>query len=559
MLPAVGGAGERLRRSLEAIRAVVASRDLRRVQLAAAGSVLGNGAYLVGLLVYAYDDGGVAAVGLVTVLRMLPAALAAPLTSVLADRWRRRTVMIATDVVRAALMLLVALVILQDGPAWIVYVLIAVSAITYTAFRPAQQALLPALARTPEELAAANVASSAIASAGSIAGPALGAAVLAVSSIEALFAINALTFVWSALVLLGVHEPAQTRDVRRARNPLGREALAGFGALWGDPDMRFLAVLYVAQTVVGGTLGVVATVTAFDLLDGGDPEVGLLYTAFGIGGLVGGAVALALVGRGRLAGDFGVGLLLFGALALLPVLPALAPALVLFAALGIGNTIVDVSATTLLQRSVRDEVLARAFGTLLSLLLFAMAAGALLAPVIVELLGSVGALVALGLVLPVLAIAAFPWLRRIDARGVEPTLELSLLLGSPLFAALPPRTLEVLAAALEAEDVPAGAAIVRAGEPGERYYLVAEGSVRVEPAAAGPVTLGPGEGFGEIALLRDVPRTATVVAVDDCRLFTLEREAFLTAVTGSVTSLAAADEMIASRLQPASLATTPQA
>lgn len=545
----VGGLRTRLREGAAAARAVGANRDLRRLQIAGVGSVLGNWAYVVGLLVYAYADGGVAAVGLVTVLRMLPAALAAPLTSILADRYSRRGVMIASDVARAALMALVALVIAQDGPSWVVYALITASAITATAFRPAQAALLPALARTPEELTAANVAASAIASAGSIAGPALGAALLAVSNVELLFLFNSLTFVWSGLVLLRVREPAGTGRVRRARNPLGREALAGFGALARDRGLRFLTVLYAAQTVVGGALGVVATVTAFDLLDGGDSEVGLLYTAFGVGGLVGGAVALALVGRRRLAGDFGLGLLLFGGpLALIPVVPVLAPVLVLFAAVGVGNTLVDVAATTVLQRSVADDVLARAFGTLQSVLLGAMAAGSLLAPLLVEGIGAEAALVALGAALPLVALASLPRLRAIDARGVEPIRELELLLASPLFAPLQPRTLEQLASVLEPLEAPAGTVVVRAGDHGDRYYLVDAGRVRVEPVAAQATTLGPGEGFGEIALLRDVPRTATVTALEDCRLYALERDDFLAAVTGSAPSLAAAHEVISTRL-----------
>jgi hypothetical protein len=274
-----------------------------------------------------------------------------------------------------------------------------------------------------------------------------------------------------------------------------------------------------------------------------------------VGGLVGGAVALALVGRRRLAGDFGLGLLLFGGpLALIPAVPALAPVLVLFAAVGIGNTLVDVAATTLLQRSVADDVLARAFGTLQSLLLGAMAVGSLLAPLLVEGIGDDAALVALGVALPLLALASVRRLRAIDARGVEPTRELELLLGSPLFAPLPPRALEQLAGMLEPIEAPAGTILVRAGERGDRYFLVDEGQVRVEPVAAEATTLGPGEGFGEIALLRDVPRTATVTALDDSRLRALGRDDFLAAVTGSAPSLAAADEVISTRLATASLA-----
>ena len=160
--------------SLRSLGDVFRNRDLRRLQLAWIGSIIGNWAYLVALVVYAYDQGGAAAVGIVGVLRMLPAAFAAPIVATLADRYPRKLVLIGADLIRAVLMVLAGLAIYWDGPAPAVYAIVTLATVAGTVFRPAQAALLPSLARTPAELTAANVASSTFESVGSFAGPALG-------------------------------------------------------------------------------------------------------------------------------------------------------------------------------------------------------------------------------------------------------------------------------------------------------------------------------------------------------------------------------------------------
>src|SRR6187401_3416763 len=144
---------------------------------------MGNWVYIVALFVYAYEQGGAAAVALVTVIRMVPAALAAPLTSSLADRFDRRRVMIVSDIVRAALMVLAAVTIWLDGPSAAVYCIVAVSSVTSTVFLPAEAALLPSLARTPGELTAANVAMSTVISIAEFVGPALGGLLLVATSV----------------------------------------------------------------------------------------------------------------------------------------------------------------------------------------------------------------------------------------------------------------------------------------------------------------------------------------------------------------------------------------
>ena len=548
-------AESRARASFRALGAVLSSPPLRRLQLAWAGSILGDWAYLVALGVYAYDQGGASAVGLVGLIRLIPGALIAPFSASFVDRFRRVAVMVVADVVRFALMAAAALVIAADGPAPIVYGLVALTSATGTVFRPAQAALLPALVTSPGELTAANVASSTLESVGTFLGPALGGLLLAVSSPSVVFAANAVTFLWSALLVLGLRD----RDPPRERaEPQGGGAdpssgvMAGIKTIVREPNLRTLVGLYGAQTLVAGALNVLVVVTAFELLDLDDAGVGLLYAAVGVGGLVGGFVALILSARGRLARDFALGLALFGLpLILVGGVPVAFVAVVALGVIGIGNSIVDVNALTIMQRVVPDAVLGRALGALQGLLRATLGIGALVAPGLIALVGAEWALVVTGAVLPVLALLTRPRLRAIDREASAPEAT-ELLRRVPLLAPLPESLLERLAREATPVHIPAGAPIVREGEIGDRFYVIRSGTVSILGR-----TFGPGDGFGEIALLRDVPRTATASAVTDVELVALEREPFVAAVTGHAPSAAAADTVVAARLGALSAGTAP--
>jgi len=540
--------------ALHALGAVLASPPLRRLQLAWAGSILGGWAYIVALGVYAYDQGGPAAVGLVGLIRLVPAALAAPFTASLVDRFPRVAVMVTSDLARFALMIAAAAVIATDGPPAVVYATVAVSQIAGTVFRPAQAALLPGLVRAPSELTAANVASSTIESIGTFLGPALGGLLLAVTSAQVVFAANGVTFLWSAALVIGLRgrEAPHTRTDRDEVAEREREILAGIRTIADEPTLRMLVGLYAAQTLVAGALNVLVVVTAFELLDLSAAGVGLLYAAIGVGGLVGGFVALVLAESGRLARDFAIGLALFGLpLALIGGVPAVALAVAALGVLGIGNSIVDVNALTIMQRAVPDAVLGRALGALDGLLLGSLGVGALLAPVLIGLIGPEASLVATGLVLPALALAARPRLRELDRATAAPEAT-SLLRQVPMLAALPEPVLERLAREAVVVPVAAGVPVVREGETGDRYFVVAKGTVEILGRR-----FGPGSGFGEIALLRDVPRTATAMAVTDAELVALEREPFVAAVTGHAPAVAAADTVVAARLGALSAGSAP--
>jgi hypothetical protein len=442
-------------------------------------------------------------------------------------------------------MLAAAGTIATDGPAPVVYGLITISAVAGTLFRPAKSALLPALVASPGELTAANVASSTLESVGMFLGPALGGALLAVTSPSVVFAANGLTFLWSGLLVLGLraHEPPRERGARKTGQSGVSTLMAGIVTIVREPTLRTLVGLYGAQTLVAGAVNVLVIVTAFQLLDLDEAGVGLLYAAVGVGGLIGGFVALVLAAHGRLARDFAIGLALFGLpLALVGGAPIAVVAVVALAILGIGNSIVDVNALTIMQRAVPDAVLGRALGALDGLMLATLGLGSALAPVLVALVGPEASLVITGILLPVLALVTRPRLRAIDRNASVPEAT-GLLRRVPLLAALPEPVLERLARESATASFPAGATIVREGEAGDRFYVVSSGTVGILGRE-----FGPGEGFGEIALLRDVPRTATATAVTDVSLVTLDRGPFVAAVTGHAPSATEADSLIAARL-----------
>ena len=543
----------RLRESLRAFAAVFHNEDLRRLELAWSGSIIGQWGYEVALAVFAYRAGGATAVGLVALVRLLPAAIIAPFAALLGDRFHRKRIMVAADLSRVCAMAGAAAAVFAGAPAVTVYALAAIAAVTGTAFGPAQSALLPSLARSPEELTAANATSTTLESVGFFVGPALGGLLLAVTSVGAVFTLAAALFLWSAFVLGRIGSDSRGGPGIEGDSIL-REALAGFRAIAAERRLRLIVGLYGAQTLAAGILRVLLVVTAFQVLDLGPSGVGFLNSAVGIGALAGMLVMLTLIGTSRLAAVFRLGILLWGVpLVLLGIWPSVAAAVILLGVLGVGNTLVDVAGLTLLQRAAPDEVRARVFGVLESVFLGTIAIGAILAPLLTSALGARGALIAAGGGLSALVLLLWRPLSAADVTAAAPESTLTLLRGIPIFAPLPPVTLEQLASRLSRVRVPAGEVILREGDPGDRFYVIGEGEVEIALDGGPPKTLGRGAYFGEIALLRDVPRTATVTTRTGVELYLLERDVFIAAVTGHAPSAEAADAVIATRLGSAAL------
>jgi MFS family permease len=529
--------------------AVLRNRDVLRLELAWAFSIISTWAYSIAVVVFSFEKGGATAVGLVGLLRWLAAGLVSPFAALLADRYERRAVMVASDLLRAVLIAGAAAAVLADASAYVVYVLAALVSIAGTPFRPAEAALTPQLVRTPEELGAANVVASAIESTGIFVGPALGGLLLAWTSVSTAFLVTAVGVAISAVLILRIRPAGRPEGEGEGLDTIRDELLEGFRAIFKRRSVALLVGLFAAQTFVDGLLSVLIAVVALDYLSGGASTVGWLNAASGIGGLVGAGLAGVLVGRGKLAADFGLGVVLFGLpLALLASWKSEGLALVLLAGVGVGNTLADVSGMTLLQRVTPPAVVGRVFGVLESVLLLTVALGAATAPVLASVLGTRGALVVAGLFLPALVVPSFGVLRRIDDLAAGPHPDLDVLRGVPFFVSLPETALERLAAAAERVQVPAGEDVVKQGEAGDRFYVVAEGELGVSVDGAELATLHDGDYFGEIALLRDVPRTATVRARRDSVLVALDRDDFLTAVNGYAPSLSSAEAVVGLRL-----------
>jgi MFS family permease len=539
---------ERLAEARSAFASVFTNPSLRRLELAWAGSDCAYWIFIITLSLYAYERGGASALGLVGLLRVLPSVVATPFVAGLGDRYPRERVLVAINLGRTATIAGAAVAAYANAPAGIVYALASLMGLLQSTFRPTQSALLPLLARSPEELTAANLALTTIEGASQFVGPALGGVLLAAIGTDGMFAATAGVFFVSALLLAGVRTNRAAKPAMLPDRSFG-ELFAGFRTVGRDPFLRLLVGLYGSQTLVAGALNVLIVVAALKLVHLGDAGIGYLNSAVGVGALVGGLGALALVGRARLASAFGIGLLVLGApIALMGVSSTPAAALVLLGVAGVGVTIVDVAGVTLLQRAVPDEVLTRVMGVVQSVFVGTLGLGAVLAPVLISTLHIRGALVATGAFLAVLAVLAWPRLRALDTRTAAPAHGLDRLRAIPLFRPLAPAMIEQLAAHLVPVRVPAGEEIVREGEPGDRFYVIDSGEVDVSVDGRPGKPLRAGDHFGEIALLQDVPRTATVRAQTDVDLLALDRDEFLGAVTGNAESAQAAHAVVAERL-----------
>ena len=538
----------RLRQVFATLAAALRNRDIRRVELAWGAAIAAEWAHFVAFGVFAYEHGGASGVGVAGLVRLLPAALVAPFAASFGDRFPRERFLLVMTLLSSAALAGSAVAFYAD-----LYVLVfafaAVLGLAVTLIRPALQALLPSLARTPAELIASNAATSTIESLGTLLGPVLAGVLVSQADAGIVFASGAAVVVLGATLLSRVSVEGEAAlplaaDERGARQMVA----AGFRAITGTPGARLVVGLIVAQTFVRGCLNVLIVVAAFRVFDADAQAVGYMTAAIGVGGLLGGIGATTLGGR-RLAGAFGLALVFWGLpIALIGPWPELAFAIAMLAVVGAANSVEDVAGFTLLQRLVPDRLLTRVLGVTWSLAMGGVALGSIAAPVLVEALGARAAFVAVGFVLPLLSLTAYRRLVAID-HTVAPAPELELIEHVPMFAPLSVAAKERVAANLVPLSVDAGEHVIVAGEIGDRFYIVSDGELDVS-AAGTHKTIHQADYFGEIALLRDVPRTASVKALADTKLYALQREDFLAAVTGHRAAHAAAHAVAEERLAP---------
>lgn len=539
----------RLASSGHAFSSTVRNPGLLRAQLAFGAAWAAEAAFTVAIGVVAFRDGGAAAVGLVAFARIAPAALVAPVGTTFADRFPRDQVLLWSCLARAAATGAAAALLATGGPKLAVYALAVIATAAFRLFRPAHSALLPGLCKTPLDLSNANVVRGVLDSLSTLLGPLAAALLLALSSPAAVFGTSAALSLASGLLLLRL---SYERPPRARPQPLRRilhETAEGFQALARYRDAGLLIGLALVQALTQGFLNVFVVVLALDLLDLGDSGVGLLTAAVGAGAVASSLAASSFVSGRRLAVLEGLGVALWGLpLTLSGALPYEPVVFALMLVIGIGNALVDIGLHTLPARLVPEELLARVFGAKASLTALAIALGAFITPLAIDLLEIRGALIVLGLVGPAMAALAWQRLHRIDATIAHRDNEIEVLNSVAMFRPLPMPAIDELALHLERVDLDAGEEVVVQGEHGDRFYVIGDGEADVVGDGRLIRTLRTGDGFGEIALLHDVLRTATVRARTRLRLYTLDRHHFLSAVTDYESSGREANALALDRL-----------
>jgi MFS family permease len=537
----------RPRQLVWALGVAIRNENVRRVELAWGAAIAAEWAHFVALGVFAYQEGGTAAVGIAGLVRLLPAAVVAPIAASLGDRFRRERFLLTLTLVGAGALAASAAAAFADNRV-LVFAFASVVGLASTLIRPALQALLPSLARTPEELIASNGATSTIESIGTLVGPVFAGVFVAVADVAAVFVLGAAALLAGAVLLARVSVESRvglTGEIDR--ESLRQMITDGFRTVMRAGSARLVVGLIVAQTFVRGCLNVLIVVAAFQVFDGGAAQVGYLTAAIGAGGLIGALGAMTLGGR-RLAAPFGLSLVFWGVpITLMAPRPYFAAAVVLLAIVGAANSVEDVAVFTLLQRLVPNEMLTRVLGLVWGLAMGGVAIGSIAAPVVVRAIGPRPAFVFVGSILPLLALLTYRKLVEID-RTVAPAPELELIDRVPMFAPLSIATKEQVAASLFPMSVPAGEVVIRAGDAGDRFYIVGDGELDID-AGGRHTTAYEADYFGEIALLRDVPRTATVKAAVDSELYVLRRADFLSAVTGHSAARAAGEAIAETRLK----------
>ncbi len=509
------------------ISRVLRSPLLRRAELAFLGFGAAEYGVWTAMLVYAYGRGGTSMAALVAVLQLIPAAIVAPFAASLTDARGGGPTLRIGYAVQAAAMAGAAAFLLAGGPAPAAYATAVIAAAAVTLTRPAHAAVLVVLVDQPDELTAATVVSGWVESLSVLAGPGLAGVLLGVGGPGAAFMVFAVVVTGSMLLV----SPVDAATITHAEAP--RDHLGGLRALGAARSSRAVVAIVTVEYLAIGALDVLVVVLAISVLGLGSSGAGYLTAAFGAGGIAGGAAALALVGGRTLALPLvgaAVGwALAFAILAVAGGAGAAGPAYALLLAAGACRTVLDTAGRTLLARVTPRAVLGRVFGVLEGLSTAGLAVGALLVPLLVAVGGPSLAVGGVAGMLALAAVMVLPAVRRLD-RAVPAASALQILSRHRLFVGLPAQILEGLARELTKVPTKAGEAVVCQGEMGDQFYLIAAGDLDVWKNGEHVATIGPGDGFGEIALLRDVPRTATVVARRAGLLYGLEREPFLDAL-----------------------------
>lgn len=522
--------------------AALGRRALRLLLLGYFGYCLARKASRVVIVVYAFDAAGVRAAAAVAIAQMFPASVLAPIGAAFADRYDPARVLALGYAVQGVFLACTGVLMVNGASLVVVTLTSAVAASAFAVTRPVYLATLPDVVDFPDELTLGNAGSAWVDGVASVVGPLLaGIGLAVVGGGEVMLGLGVVCLL-AAIVSLGlvVH-----RRVQGERTTIRHLVLGGLSAIRRDREVAHLVWLTAMQYAVVGLLDVLVVVFVVEVDGANSAYSGLLAAAVGVGSMLGGLGSVVLAGRPRLGKAVVIGAVVSGVpIMILGVGPGLVLAGVFLAGYGVGKSVVTVATQTLLHRTVSDTVAARVFGVQEGVIQAGMATGALLGPFLVLVFGARGAMIATGVLLPLAALVSRRSLRRLDARAFIPGPTFALLHQVPFLSVLPLRTLEQLARGAQQRDVGPGVDVVTQGEPGDLYYVIEDGTADVIADGETVRRLGPGDGFGEIALLRDVPRTATIRATSPCMLVALERDPFIAAVTGTTPAHEAASETV---------------
>jgi MFS family permease len=533
-------------RRLGVFRSLAGNPALVRVIGGYALFVVAEYSVWIAMLVFAYSHGGATVAGLVALAQLVPAAVLAPVVAAFADRRSPVLLLAGGYLVQAAGMAATAVAVIADVPlAAYAAAMVASAAVTTT--RPAQATLMPSVSATPAQLTAANVVMGWVEAAGITTSGLLVGALISLGGVASVFAVCAGLGLVAVILVGRLRVPALASSPEHASAVLA-DLAEGLRLTVHRPRLRLILALLTAEAAVVGALDLLFVILAVSVLGRPQAWAGYLNGAYGVGAVLAGAVTAMLVGR-RLGGPIlGAALLLSGALAALAAGVGLAGTVALLAVAGASRALLDVASRTLLQRSIPAQLIGRVFGVLEGLTMAGLALGSMLVPLLVYLGGSRLALFGAAAVLPLAALAGGRGLSSLDAGARVPIVEIALLRSLPLFAELPAPALEGLAASLIPVDLPADTELIRQGDPGDAYYAIAAGQLEVQQDGRFLRQCGRGEGVGEIALLRAIPRTATVIAHTDATVYKLDRELFLTAVFGHAAAHRQASRIVDARL-----------
>lgn len=574
---------------LRVYRDLLGNRALMRLLVGEFVSGIGDWLYIVAIFVVIYRESGNAAlVGAFGGIRLLPYVILSVPAGIIADRFDRRMVLLVSDLFRGALMAIMAILVATGAGTLPVAALAILAASGSAFFYPAIGAYLPALAKDERQLGPANSAWASLQNVSYVAGPAIGGLVLAFGSVVVAFVLNALTFVFVAVILWGLppsrarhdpsvevqvsgdsatgsRDPADSADSAATRLPASNVTgspspapgdLSPGGAMATGPDggtgvpepprlqLRPLAGLTVVQLMagfLGGGFQVITVILAINVLNAGEQANGYLNAAIGVGGLIGAIGAGALVLRRHLglplllgAVITGLGAIALGAASSLPF------ALVAIGVSSAGSLIIDVVTTTIFQRLVPDELRGRGVGILMAVTTLTGASGAFLLPVLLTTFGPFESLGAAGIATIIFTAAGLVLIGAAADRPPTPyEATVARVLTLPLFVGVPRSRMETAMHRVVELPVSAGDVVVAQGDQADRFFIIESGTFtvsQVHPPDADPVVLrqlGPDEVFGELGLLNRTPRTATVTAATEGTLLALGRDDFLALVGAS--------------------------